>query len=159
MEKDLIYYINEFEHLNTNVRDGKPSPHKPILLLSIINLIEVCIITDNKIELNDDLNLSFAAIWREYVDPTLRYNCNIALPYFYMDSESFWKLKKSKYYEEKRSYTEKDLKANFDFAVLDEELFDLIKDPSNAIQLRVLLITKYIAQLYNFSNKTDNTIF
>ena len=154
MTKDLNFYIDAFGHLTTNNKNGVPAPHKPILLLSIINLIEAGIISNNQIILNEELKISFSCIWHQFVDTEHKYKCNIALPFYHMKSEPFWKLQPSCYYEEKSSYNTKDLQSCFDYAIIDKELFTLLQDASNAVKLRVLLITRYISQLYIAQIKT-----
>ena len=59
MTKDLEYYKDCFSSLNTMKKCGKPAPHKALLLLSIIDLIERGVITDCRVPLSDDLMRQF----------------------------------------------------------------------------------------------------
>lgn len=53
--KDINYYIQCFSALNTMKMQGKPAPHKALLLLSVIDLVEQGYITDSNIQLSDIL--------------------------------------------------------------------------------------------------------
>lgn len=61
MAKDLNYYIDCFSLLNTMKKCGKPAPHKALLLLSVIDLVERGIITDCRIPLSEDFTFSTLA--------------------------------------------------------------------------------------------------
>ena len=77
--------------LNTSKRAGKKAPHKAILLLSIMELIEEGILKESKVALSDKLIDKFDEIWSRLVkDKT--FNCNIAAPYWHMRSEPFWRI-------------------------------------------------------------------
>ena len=54
INKDLEYYIDCFSSLNTMKKCGKPAPHKALLLLPIIDLIERGVTTDRRVPLCDD---------------------------------------------------------------------------------------------------------
>jgi putative restriction endonuclease len=47
MKEKLPYYIHCFTHLKRDFKNGG-APHKPILLLSIIDLFEKGILSDNQ---------------------------------------------------------------------------------------------------------------
>lgn len=49
--KDFRYFADCFSSLHTAMKLGKPAPHKALLLLSVIDLVERGIIIDNHIEL------------------------------------------------------------------------------------------------------------
>lgn len=77
--------------LNTSKRAGRKAPHKAILLLSIMELIEEGVIKESKVALSDKLIDKFDEIWSKLVkDKT--FNCNIAAAYWHMRSEPFWKI-------------------------------------------------------------------
>lgn len=149
--RNLRYYIDLFSKLSVSNRDSKQTPHKAVLLISIINHIQAGVIDENRVELSEDLELTFASNWRKFVGNSSIFNCNIAAPYFFMASEPFWHLVKTELYEEKKSYTVKELRTYFKYAEIDRELYYLLKDVNNSACLTVLLITKYISQLYDLN--------
>lgn len=57
--KDLRYYEKQFAHLNVNKIGGQVAPHKPILLLAIMDLAECEIIMLPQIELSESPYCSF----------------------------------------------------------------------------------------------------
>ena len=62
--KNLAYYRQRFATLNVNnTRQRGQANHKPILLLSIIDLIAQGIIRDNRIYISDDLVETFNKYW------------------------------------------------------------------------------------------------
>lgn len=109
--KNLRYYIDAFSKLSVSNRDSKQAPHKAVLLIAIINHIQAGVIESNRIELTDDLELTFASNWRKFVGDSPIFNCNIAAPYFFMESEPFWHLVRTDIYEEKKYYSVKELRA------------------------------------------------
>lgn len=56
---DLTYYINSFSSLHTMKKLGKPAPHKALLLLSVIDLVERGVINDCRVTLSDALIQQF----------------------------------------------------------------------------------------------------
>lgn len=154
--KNLRYYIDAFSRLSVSNRDSRQAPHKAILLIAIINHIQAGVVDDNKITLSEDLELTFASNWRKFVGESPIFNCNIAMPFFFMESEPFWHLVKTDIYEEKKYYSVKELKAYFKYAEIDIELYDILKDVNNAACLTVLLVTKYLSQLFDL-NILSNT--
>lgn len=85
-------YIEVFTHLHTAKVKGHKAPHKAILLLSIIDLIESEVIRYPQIELTDELIDKFNCIWKRYLDESSIFTPDITKPYFHMQHEPFWKL-------------------------------------------------------------------
>ena len=67
-ERDTNFYLDAFLKLRRARMQGVKAPHKPLLLLAIMKLIEDGVITHNKIELSDSLIDCFKLLWKEYVD-------------------------------------------------------------------------------------------
>ena len=55
----LPYYLDKFSNLHRNKLKGEIAPHKPIMLLSVMDLIEAGFITSNKIEFSEMLEERF----------------------------------------------------------------------------------------------------
>lgn len=88
-EKTADYYLKKFANLRIDRSHGRPAPHKPILLLSIIELIERRVISTNKIELTPDVVSTFLNYWNAlYPDQ----KGIVALPFFHLKSDGFWHL-------------------------------------------------------------------
>lgn len=52
MDKDIDYYLGAFEKMKRALMRGVKAPHKPLLLLAILNLCQRGIIKDNHIVLS-----------------------------------------------------------------------------------------------------------
>jgi len=158
-ERDINFYIDAFLNLKRAMMQGMKAPHKPLLLLAIMKLVEDGVITDNRIELSDSLINSFESLWREYVDDGNQdravmlcedlqldisskypFKCSIENPFFYMKFEPFWKLVKSPAFVPRSSYTVKGLNTCFLYAEIDEALFSLMQDTSSRNTLRNVLL-------------------
>jgi putative restriction endonuclease len=146
-------YINLFSHLRTDVNHKRwpfttryQAPHKPFLLLAILDLFAQGSLSTNFIEISPDLGDLFARYWR-IVMPIDRHG-NMALPFFHLRSSGFWHLipvsgNEVILEETRRVDTLSQLKKLILGAKLDDGLFNLIKqeDPRNA--LRTILIKTY----------------
>lgn len=81
--------LHFFSRLRRDYKYGG-APHKPILLLAILELVRKGEIRSNRIQITPDLVLEFKSIWsRLVVTPHIP---NFALPFYHMKSEPFWKL-------------------------------------------------------------------
>ena len=159
-ERTLDYYLAAFGKMNRAVMRGVKAPHKPLLLLAIINLYRQDVLTDNHIMLSDELIAEFKRLWREYIgepnskesvfvaeglamDVTTRYpfKCSIENPYYHLQNEPFWRLvKREGVGDEKKYYSSiKALRTHFAYAEIDQELFELITLNETAIVLKTKL--------------------
>jgi len=59
----LTLYSNKFRKLRIDRARGNPAPHKPLLLLAVIDLIEQGAILKNKIEPSPLIVKSFLKYW------------------------------------------------------------------------------------------------
>jgi putative restriction endonuclease len=94
---DIIYYLEKFRKLRKDRSVKKypalmrhSAPHKPLLLLSVIDLFTEGSISSNLITLNPELGALFDSYWLR-VMPTDWYG-NIGLPFYYLASDDFWYL-------------------------------------------------------------------
>jgi len=145
MNKDLPYYIHCFTRLKRDMKNGG-APHKPILLLSIIRMFENGIFTNNQIYVLPELVASFKANWSKLVI-TNHYPI-FALPFYHMSSEPFWKLMPNvgceKWIESKSSMRSLgNLTMAVQFALIDNELANLLLVPENRDILKISILDKY----------------
>lgn len=72
MNKDIDYYLGAFEKMKRALMRGVKAPHKPLLLLAILNLCQRGIIKDNHIVLSNVKSLrdvfAYAEIDQELYD-------------------------------------------------------------------------------------------
>lgn len=142
-------YVEIFKNLSTGVQNGKKLPHKAVLLMSILTLIENGTITENKIHLNKTIANTFASTWGDYL-----HNSKIPsvwIPFWYMKSESFWHFK---------ALADENILQNLlcfaghpsvgqmrnviKYAYVDEQLFSLMQDREERLKLKKVLIETYL---------------
>lgn len=145
LNKNLDYYLQLFANLRIDRSHGRPAPHKPILLLSIIELIERRIILANEIELTPEIVSTFMNYWNALYPGQKGI---VALPFFHLKSDGFWHLLPNAGYEKsfklirhiKSSYQIRDM---IKYAYLDNELFELLFLDKNRNMFRQALIKAY----------------
>ena len=149
----LDFYIKAFSTLHTDKGKNRyPSitkyraPHKPILLLSILDLIEEGTIENNLIMPSPELGEIFLGYW-SIVMP-LDKKGKIVYPFFYSRTESFWHLIPREGKEEILKST-RGISSIYRLieiitgAILDEDLFILLCNEKERNILRATLINTY----------------
>lgn len=144
--KDLEYYKDCFSSLHTMKKTGKRAPHKAILLLSVIDLVERGIIIDCRIPLSDDLVKQFKQNTSKLLGESIMFQPSPNYPFYHMRSEPFWQLVANPNCELNgiSNYSLSNLRKNIAHARMDEELFELLKNPNVRAKLRVVLISMYL---------------
>jgi len=139
----LTYYLNKIERLRTNRSHGKPAPHKPILILAVIDLFEEGAITDNKIEPSPRFVEAFLKYWHLVSLEKPR----IFLPFFHLKSDKFWHLHAKTGSEQLLAITKQfnsmaQAAGIVAYASLDEDLFLLLHraDAREAIRQKIVEI-------------------
>lgn len=144
--KDLNYYVECFSSLNTMKKCGKSAPHKALLLLSVIDLVERGFIVDNCIYLSDELICQFNKNKLAYLGDSILFQPKIEYPYYHMKSEPFWRIvyNPKVQVEKITNYSLANLRQKIAYASIDEELFVLLQNPNIRARLRVVLIANYL---------------
>lgn len=142
-------YVEIFRNLSTGVQNGKKLPHKAVLLLSILTLIENGTITENKIHLDKSIANTFASTWGNYLQNNKI--PSVWIPFWYMKSEPFWHFK---------ALADENILQNLlcfaghpsvgqmrsviKYAYVDEQLFSLMKDRKERSKMKEALIETYL---------------
>ncbi|WP_121666194.1 HNH endonuclease [Mesonia aquimarina] len=162
MQEPINKYIAQLTQLNRDYSKGLgKAPHKPVLLISVIELIAKQEITGNRIFITGELVLAFKNNWKKLV--TTGHTANFALPFFHLRSEPFWELvtKPGKQIPLTKSRSIKSfpkLKETLAFATIDQALFQLLQQPVHReLLLAVLLDTYFPETKHNFSFALPNT--
>jgi putative restriction endonuclease len=122
------------------------APHKPFLLLSILDLVAQGQVTRNFIEPNFELAETFAGYWQRVMPPDS--SGNMAYPFFHMDSEPFWSLVPRPGVKPSRGKVVSSMKRIRELylgAKLDEQLFPLLLMEPLCRRLRNTLVQTYFA--------------
>lgn len=136
----LSIYIKKFSKLRAARVKGYVAPHKPILLLCVIDGMANGTIRENKIYITAELVARFKDYWHQLaIDPM--FTANFSLPFYHLKSEGFWTLKTHPGREllltsshSIKSFSH--LKEVVDYACLDEGLYQLLLDEGNREVLR-----------------------
>lgn len=147
MSNVLAYYLNKIERLRIDRSHGIPAPHKPILLLAVVDLIEEGVITNNKIEPSPQLVESFLKYWHLVNLDKPR----IFLPFFHLKSDKFWHLHAKPGNEQLLAMTKQmnsmtHLASIVAFASLDEDLFLLLHRADAREVIRRKIIEVYFPE-------------
>lgn len=151
----LDRYRQTFSRLRTDASPARWSartchraPHKPLLLLSVMDLFAEGSITSNLIELDRELGELFALYWAQVMPPGRR--GNLAMPFFHLQSDGFWHLvprpgKEAFLEQSRRLHSIHQLHDTVLGARLDGELFSWFCAQESRDLLRTVLIDTYFA--------------
>lgn len=149
----LLYYKKLFANLGRNPnmehREGEKSPNKPILLLSLLQAIEIGALKENCIHFNLDLKELFSINWRN-IHGVSGYHCNIIYPFYHLKTSGFWQLVANSGYEKTletidQIRTKKALEEYVAYAKFNDDLFELLQDKNNRLELVQLLLKTYFS--------------
>ena len=144
IESSYHHFESVLRNLHCSSHNGQKAPHKAILLLSIIELIEAGLI-NNEIRIDSQLENKFKETWAKYISNDKTFHCAIVYPFFHMQNESFWNLVPRKSADAiKREYSSlKSLKEDILYAKIDDRLLELFREQVYRTKLRVLLVSEY----------------
>ena len=146
-------YLHKLSNLRTDrgrirypVYTSHRAPHKPFLLLSIMDLIAQGTITENFIEPFFELVETFNGYWNSIMP--LGSKTSMAYPYPRLKTDGFWSLIPNPGYEDQININFSSMKRLREVcagAKMDDELFQLMCNPETREQLRTVLIKTYFA--------------
>lgn len=121
------------------------APHKPFLLLAVLDLVEVGVVRENLVRYEDELLVAFDLYWSECFPDRVT---NPAQPFWYLKGDGFWSLVARPGYEERLQAMQDGgkvpslavLREVVAGARLEAELFELALTPSGRECVRGLLI-------------------
>ncbi|MFP4266322.1 MAG: HNH endonuclease [Desulfonatronovibrionaceae bacterium] len=123
------------------------APHKPFLILSILDIAAQGELASPFIEPGFDLIERFGRYWSLVMDPGRK--CNIAYPFFHMQSEGFWRLVPrpgmDNEIRDRITSSVTRLKRVVLGAEIDEELFLLISGRKTRDELRTAIVHTYFS--------------
>ena len=151
MQEQLQKYLLAFRKLRIDRSHGI-APHKPILLLSVLQAFQNDIITDNRIYIVPEIVALFKTNWSALV--VSNHACRISYPFYYLKSDKFWKLIPKSGFENidqmgaiMKSFS--NLNAAIEYVILDEELFLLMKTKISNSILQQFLLDEYFPETKN----------
>ena len=144
-------YIEAFSNLRTNNKWGRKSPHKAVLLLTVIEMFEENILTDNEIFYNDELKRMFLKVWNKALPQEPLFHPDAYLPFWYLQNDSFWHIVPKRGHEDILTMlrdtnikpSEAKLNNSVNYVELDEELYFMMTLPSSRRSLKRVLLENY----------------
>lgn len=144
VNKNLAYYRQSFENLNVNTtsKRGK-SKHQPILLLSIIDLIDQGVIRENRIYVSDDLVKTFDKYWDVLGSDSQKRGLHY--PFWHLESRGFWHNTFKSGFNGSKPKTTSTLRKAVEYASLDDELFHILQEPNYREELIDTLVAAWFS--------------
>ena len=145
--EQLNYYSIRFSRLRVDRAHGI-APHKPILILSVLHLIETQRIKHNQIYLETELINIFLSTW-QYLGSEIHHP-DISRPFFHLRGDKFWHhipnpgFKKIVTSNIKlKNFTE--VKQAIKYAYIDDLLFEMLQNYSMRKALETVLVQKWFS--------------
>jgi len=118
-------------------RKGNTAPHKPLLLLTVLEMVELGILREPLLPLSGELSFRFLALW-PIVAARRSQAPEIWLPFFHLKTSGIWQP-----LDANGAPTEERRRAVV--AQIDPAFFNCLLDPGFRERLRLLLIDRYFA--------------
>jgi putative restriction endonuclease len=149
MPKDLSFYVKKFAKLRVDRAHGSVAPHKPILLLSVIELFQQGAIQQNQIFLSPELISTFLKYWTHLGSDIHR--SDIALPFYHLTGDGFWHLLPNPGFESMIAARVKlknltALRNAVNYSYIDDELFSLFCDSESRNYLITTIVQKWFPE-------------
>lgn len=154
----LDQYIRRWKRLRSDTSAARwtditrvRAPHKPLLLLALVHLIERKQIATNVIRLDEPLTTTFRALWRAVLGDDMR-RATPAMPFWHLQSDGFWHFAPRTDIESvlqhlltRRSPSANLIDTVLEHAYLDDDLWCLLQAPDARTALTHALIDQYFA--------------
>lgn len=141
---NIHFYCEKFSKLKvSNSRKRGNAQYKPILLLTVIDLIMREEITDNKIFVSDQLIQAFNKYWN--VIGSQSYKGGLHYPFFHLQNEGFWHVEIKAGFNNLQPKTTNQLKLAVEYAYLDSELFNYLQNESSRKELIDALVAAFFS--------------
>ncbi len=149
------------QNIRTGKKAGKTSPHKYILLLSILSFFENNEKRTNRFKY-EELEPVYIENFEKYFDFFPDYQKVMDLPFYHLQSDGFWTLHAKpgkenlyKHYQSKR-LTRKRLIETVEYGFLNDELIDLFKNSSKRHILKAKLEEFLLEIREDYRNASEN---
>ena len=151
MQPEWDNWVERLYNLRRDKKGDHERPHKPVLLLSIMDLMDRGLVKDNAIPLSRELMSTF----ERYFKVVRRHNDQptIQNPFFHLSGDKFWQLVpqkgKAPVYREGYAASSpgiKQLREEVLYGQFDEGLWELLSNAFARHQLREALIARYFPE-------------
>jgi putative restriction endonuclease len=136
-------WLGKLAKLKVDKARGDPAPHKPLLLLVILELAEQGLLPKNVLPLTPELAFRFCTYWsvvasRRTQKPDVRY------PFYHLKSDGVW----SPLGEDGKPSTERFLAR---YAAMPSDFVAFVNDPVSRDKARQIIIAKYFQPIERLS--------
>ncbi len=146
MSRDIDTWTERLARLRVDRSRGFPAPHKALLLLSLLDMVDEGVVSSPEVTLTPELADTFQSYWRALFPeskPGAMY-----LPFFHLRSDGFWNLVPVAGCESELSHMRKatsyvELRRTVRHAALDEDFWEVLQDAKMRQQLRRALVGVY----------------
>jgi putative restriction endonuclease len=147
----MVNWLERLYSLRRDKRGTYERPHKPVLLLSILDLLDRGTISRNAVPLSDPVIQTFrkyfAIVRRENDQPS------IENPFYFLSGDGFWHLApqpgQPALYETgnaRSAPSVAQLRRRTAYGRFDESLWDLLREPRSRHQIREALVARYFPE-------------
>lgn len=142
--KDLLYYQQKFSALHCFHKNGVPSPHKAIMLLTVMEGARQGAIVSGVVRPSRWLEATFLDIWHSTGPHAIGVNPSWNNPFWHLQNEEFWTVKSSENSTLTHTPSKQQIIAQGMIALVDSDLWNLMLDPPSAAQLQKVLVDTYL---------------
>jgi putative restriction endonuclease len=144
----LQEYCGRFESLHCYQHEGRPRPHKAVMLLAVLSLADNGQLVENRIVYGPELLELFKRFFAVVRGPTDQ--CTPYNPFFFLRREEFWHLHPQPKQESALGVMRNPggagmLMTTVAYASLDEELFRLVAQAVSRETLRMAIVDRYFS--------------
>lgn len=151
LQAAVAYYERCFDQLHCAKHSilGE-APHKPILLLALMQMVETGTLKSQQIGLTPLLQQTFENVWYRYV--RTQHKMNLAQPFYHMQYEPFWNIQRKTtsnddFYNKNKMKSLYSLQQQVDYATIDDELWACWQDKNSRENLAAFLIMRYFNKI------------
>lgn len=145
-EDDWIKAVTNMKCMPYN---GFIAPHKAIFLLTIIEAIRCNYQKDNRIYPTKRMEETYRILWNKYVPKDWPFTMNFFQPYAHMSGERFYeivKVNERAKFNINLNWTSVQASRYIKYGILEERLFELLKNKQFANRVTDSLLQKYLNQ-------------
>ncbi len=141
-QKRLTVYAHKFTKLKQGGTAYGKAPHKPVFLLTLIELIEKQLISENRVYITPELVATFKENFALLVKTA--HKDDFTQPFFYLQGEKFWFLRpKPAFIIDTYIRSVQTLSDRLDFAFFSGDLYTLLTQTYSRLYLKNILLDTY----------------
>jgi putative restriction endonuclease len=128
-------WLAKLAALRVDRKKGDPAPHKPLLLLAVLELAEQARLSSEKLALTPDLSFRFISFWK-IVAHRRRQKPDVRYPFHHLKTDGCW----SAFDEDGRPSSDR---KQTRYVAIPSDFLAFVNNPAYRDQARRLLIAKY----------------